>query len=788
MIFDKYPYTNFHEMNDDWVIQTLRAFDQRLDEFVAANSLTYADPIEYDPATIYPANTVVVYNDAAYVSKQAVPAGTLPSADSDYWLMIFPFGELINSAVDDMENRIDEALAAANAQIDEALAAANAQLEIAIRSVPSSVNDWMAAHPDVVSAVPFNSVNWQKLTTEMRSVILADYDKTQTRDIVFTEQGGLNHTNGAEFVSTQSCRTGFMQFPAGVMVFAVMSGYQVSILRYDDNGNYIGYTSVGSTITPAPGLVAVAVAAGEQYRFDIIIDGLTDIAPENLPFGVLLCDHYARSGVSVEEFDELVRNRYGVYVSHNMLTSEESLTAGYYIAANGTIGTGTSFAYTDYIPVSAGDVLRTYYAQSGAFAAHDFRFVCCYDESFNVLSNKGSNASVRTLTIPEGVAYVRVTVYNNNTITDHVVSLNTVVSEYHAYEAPSRSIVDDFLSPESKTIIDDLKTGNLSSTHLRNDFHCSLPRQALKMTKGLPEDFYYWCAMFPPKTTYGYATAGVQYTSQHNNKVEFPNTATLTAVNGFNWRMYDAMYALIDSYAGSAGLGGERHIINENLSNCTLLAIGDSTVDQDTMTSQLLDHFAAQSKTLTLLGTLGNGSNKNEGRAGWKVSDYLTNKQYQGVVNPFYNPATQTFDFSYYMTNQQYATVDFVVLQMGINDLSSNADPITIWTNLKVIIDSILAYDSTIKVLLNLPTTPNSDPSETDAILYRYLRAVCEYDEYAMAQVLSEYTAAKVRTSYCHLILDPETDIRDNVHPTSAGYQKMALEIINQINHWQNGD
>ena len=45
MSFDKYPYTNFHELNDDWIIKTLREFGQRLDEFVAANQLTYADPI-----------------------------------------------------------------------------------------------------------------------------------------------------------------------------------------------------------------------------------------------------------------------------------------------------------------------------------------------------------------------------------------------------------------------------------------------------------------------------------------------------------------------------------------------------------------------------------------------------------------------------------------------------------------------------------------------------------------------------------------------------------------------
>lgn len=775
MIFDKYPYSNFHEMNDDWIIQTLREFGQKLDEFVAMNSLTYADPIAYDPDTTYAANTVVIYDETAYVSKQAIPAGMLPT-NAEYWLCIFPFGDLVDGAIEDMET-----------QIDEALAAAQGQLETAINSLPTVVNNWMTAHPDVVSAVPSNSVNWQKLKQEMRNVILADYDEKPAQNLVFTEQGGLHYSTGTEFASAEACRTGFLHFPVGVVVFQLMAGYQASILRYDAEGNYIGYTTVGSTITPAVGVLAVAVAEGEQYRLDIIIDGLTQFTPADLPFGVLMYVPYESSGVSVDEFDELVRDRYGMYMSRNMLISEASLTAGY-MAKNGTTSTSSTLAYSEYIPVSIGDVLRCYFSNIGVFAPHGIRYVCCFDESYNVLSSKGSNTQVNTFTVPEGVAYVRVTINDDSNKTDHVISLNTEVTEYHAYEAPVRVITDDFLSPESESIINDLKTGNLSSKHLSNNFHCSLPRQTLKLTKGISESFYYWCAMFPPNTTYGSISIGSQYCDKYNDRVTFPNNTALNSSNGYKWDMYDAFFASVDSYAGSAGLGGGRKIINENLANCTMLAIGDSTVDQDTMTSKLLDHFTAQGKTLTLLGTLGSGTNKNEGRAGWKISDYLTDRQYQSVVNPFYDSETQTFDFNYYMTTQQYASVDFVVLQMGINDLSDGADAATIWANLKIIIDSILDYNSSIKILLNLPTTPNIDQSETGAFLMGYLKAVCEYDEYVMAHVLTEYNAANVRTSYCHLILDPDADINDNVHPTSTGYEKMALEIVNQLNHWQNGD
>lgn len=489
-----------------------------------------------------------------------------------------------------------------------------------------------------------------------------------------------------------------------------------------------------------------------------------------------------------EDLNNLVVDRYGVYVSKNIINGESSLTVGY-LAKNGTTYSSSSYAYTDYLPVSGGDVLRTYYTQQGVFDEHSLRYVCCYDESKNVLSDKGTNDSILAFTIPSGVAFVRATVYADSSKSEHVISLNQEVDSYSTYEAPVKSIEDDFLSPESQTVVDDLKNNILLSTHIKNNYHCSFPRQKLKMTKGIPESFYYFSAVFPPKTTYAKLAAGAQYCKCYNNKAYFKNDTLLSSSNGFNWMMYDAFFSLVDYYTGNAGYGGARSIIDENLMDCSLLAIGDSTVDHDTMTATLLSHFTEQGNTITLLGTLGDGTsgNKNEGRAGWKASDYLTDKQYKGVTNPFYNPSTQTFDFSYYMTNQGYLSVDFVVLQLGINDLSGGTDAGTLWATMKVLIDSVLDYNSSIKIIMNLPTTPNSDQSQTGSYLMNYLLSVCKYNEYALAHILSDYSSSNVRASYCHLILDPDTEIRDNVHPTAEGYAKMALEVINQINCWQNG-
>ena len=493
-------------------------------------------------------------------------------------------------------------------------------------------------------------------------------------------------------------------------------------------------------------------------------------------------------------FNDMVSSRYGVYESPNIIENDESMTLGY-VSKNGNISASSSMAYTDYLPVKEGFVLRAYYTKQGVFVQKGIRMICAYDENKNPLSAYGSNTSLGTYTVPDGVHFVRITfdgiITSGSTATSlYTVSVNCDPAEYTAYTEPYVTITDDFLSPESQAAVDKIKDNALSTLELANKYGVALPRTKIFQTIGLPEKWYKKSMVTPP-TDFVWASAGIAYLSHSNDGVTFDNTDALSSSNGYSWYRWDDFLNLIASYTGNAGYGGARRIIEENLSDCSLLAIGDSTVDHDTMTATLLSHFAEQGRTITLLGTLGDGSstNKNEGRAGWRAADYFTDRQYQGVTNPFYNPTTQTFDFNYYMTNQGYSAPDFVLIQLGINDLYNYDDSAIepTWNYIKGMIDSILAYDQSIKIILNLPTTPNSDQAELAVPEFNYRNRVIRYNEYAQAQALSVYGTTKVRCSYCHLILDPDTEIRDNVHPTPAGYAKMALEVVNQINCWQAG-
>lgn len=96
-MFDLYPYTNFHELNQDWILSILKKFENELKQAIDYKTIHYADPLQWNITTQYAPNTVVVDENTgiAYISKDAVPSGILLS-DSNYWMVIFDYQKIYN--------------------------------------------------------------------------------------------------------------------------------------------------------------------------------------------------------------------------------------------------------------------------------------------------------------------------------------------------------------------------------------------------------------------------------------------------------------------------------------------------------------------------------------------------------------------------------------------------------------------------------------------------------------------------------------------------------------------
>ena len=91
------PYTNFHDLNLDWIIKALSDIDRRLANFVSLNTIKYADPIKWDITSQYAQNTLVLdpQDGTAYLSVQPVPQG-VQITNTDYWTPVFTLQNFID--------------------------------------------------------------------------------------------------------------------------------------------------------------------------------------------------------------------------------------------------------------------------------------------------------------------------------------------------------------------------------------------------------------------------------------------------------------------------------------------------------------------------------------------------------------------------------------------------------------------------------------------------------------------------------------------------------------------
>ena len=408
---------------------------------------------------------------------------------------------------------------------------------------------------------------------------------------------------------------------------------------------------------------------------------------------------------------------------------------------------------SNYIPCSYGMTVTMVPVRPSTVGYYYVFAYTIYDSAYNdILHDSNAQPYYQTIAItPTNAAYIQFSIfeYNGNTYT--TLRKNTFGYIPYATATVSDPIVD--------------RIENLENNGANNNVF-SVPNYTF--VTGTPWNMYFsgaWLRNAEYKRT---TNGNGQYADRFVYAAASPGTANSTI------QLFDNNFDSIGQHLMSMKYA------TPSYRNLTAMFLGDSTINNGSITAKVLDVFTDNGVVCTLLGTRGSGTNKHEGRSGWTAADYMTAGR-GGITNPFYNPITQTFDFSYYMTQQGYSAPDFVFIQLGINDMFSVSMPgfetgyNTFKTNMLTIINSIHNYNASIKIVINLILMPNGNISAFNTLYganyYNWERRYI--DVMTNSRLISDMPSYVLLNPH-NLILDPMTMISDDVHPTSAGYELLG--------------
>lgn len=191
-----------------------------------------------------------------------------------------------------------------------------------------------------------------------------------------------------------------------------------------------------------------------------------------------------------EDIDDLLTN----VKSKNLLDKTKVTTSPYnYINPNGNTETYGNNFVTDYIPVESGKVvtLSRYLVSSGKFIQSSYVSICMFDADKNVKS--GGDYNKTTCTIPNGVAFVRITLNKSYFLdVDSMVELTDdgAPTIYEPYSSASKKLTDEIIESSKIATIEYVDSKKYTMSLLTDNIGCSLPKSEYFMTVGIEESWY----------------------------------------------------------------------------------------------------------------------------------------------------------------------------------------------------------------------------------------------------------------------------------------------------------
>lgn len=229
----------------------------------------------------------------------------------------------------------------------------------------------------------------------------------------------------------------------------------------------------------------------------------------------------------------------------------------------------------------------------------------------------------------------------------------------------------------------------------------------------------------------------------------------------------------------------------------TVMFLGDSIIDQNYYTKSVKELFDKDGMKINLIGTRGKEDNRHEGRGGWSAYDYCTKTTQYGISNPFLNNGV--FDFSYYMEENKFDAVDYVFINLGINDLNqvgyNTHDEIL--SNYDKMIKSIKSFNNDVKIFIGLPTMlfgqdTTMTAKNTRLNFIKDLKTKYDNQEenniftvplYINVDPYNDFKFQETKQSFDNP--DTKMIVKDTTHMGISGYKKIADITYNSFKYAQ---
>lgn len=310
---------------------------------------------------------------------------------------------------------------------------------------------------------------------------------------------------------------------------------------------------------------------------------------------------------------------------------------GEYFGLNGKIAKHKNYCRTDFLPCCSNDIL--YIDIKNKPRGSSFNIISFFDKDKNYISGIAGDLETGDLhefiDIPSNARYMTFT-----TNKDYESWVNDFTIYLYFYGS-MKQIQDDVLSKKYPSIV------------FPKYIDSVIGRECNIFYENLELDINNVPISINPNDNYG---AEVQL---RGNIIQHKATTNNRIINiGF----FDKVSGNIQFRSIEKGNGDGSEI--------NVLLIGDSNMT-DARVSEIFRLLEEDGdyviKQIGIRGT----SCKHEGRSGWSYKIYATLKEYNTTKNPFFNLSTNQLDIANYMSENGFDKIDYIIIDLGTNDIGS---------------------------------------------------------------------------------------------------------------------